>query len=413
MRMDPKELRGVGIQITKLDGEKPAVVEREPGQGALKFSVKPAAPSKPELMEKAEPKQQVEVSEAVMVQKGKAKEADSPSPVSAPPQARLPLDGVHPSSEGIDPDFLAALPPSLQEEVQRDYETTRKARKRSKAHSVPPEPVQESESPSIGRHAAAHITRQLRPKVKTQLKAGAVAELPLYSAWAQAGQADSESGGLEAESSRRTEKVGKYLVSELEDLSIDPDVFGALPEDMREEIILEERRKARQRKLLHRPADTSRLPARERERALQSASPSSNRAYRAGSIPAQTKAQNQKPLVAVSLPQKPSLLKATALPDVLDTITRWIDSRKGAAPAEKDAAKVRTYLVKCFDEGMGMQASENAVEVLKWMRLEIGLRWGGPSVDDDAGQAWWVTWRGFRQVVDELAVKRFGAPLRL
>lgn len=98
----------------------------------------------------------------------------------------------------------------------------------------------------------------------------------------------------------------------------------------------------------------------------------------------------------------------------METVTRWIDSRQGGPPAEKDAGKVRTYLIRCLDRGMGVGGAENAVEVLKWMRSELRMRW--PREDDDkdgAGRIWWTTWAGFLAAVNELAVERLGAPFRL
>jgi len=286
---------------------------------------------------------------------------------------------------------------------------------RQTGQQAPPPPVKDTsrdrtntESPSKakGQHAAAHITRQLRPKVKTQLKAAAVADLPLYGAWAKA-QDREETVDLTADDD---ELICGYRAAELRDLGLDPGVFCELPEDMRAEIIAEERQKFRQRKALHRPADTSRLRAKERDTA-RTASLSPGRSSRAGSAPPQP----HRPLVAVSLGPRPALYKATALQEVLDTVTRWIDSRKGGPPAGKDAGKVKAYLIKCLEPGMGLGAAENAIEVLKWMRAELRDRWPMDDYEtelDEAGLVWWDTWRGFVDAVNEIAVRRLGAPLR-
>jgi DNA repair protein REV1 len=301
------------------------------------------------------------------------------------------------SSDGIDPDFLAALPPDLRLEVKRDYALAKAQPSGPAGRQSVERAATESPTKIQTKHAAAHITRQLRPKVKTQMKATAVAETPLYGAWAKAAD---EPVDLTVD---EDEEIGGYTMSELRDLGIDPDVFGALPNDMRREIITEERKKRRQRKMLHRPADTSRLRAKTRDDTRTvSLSPS-----RAGSVPAQSR-----PLVAVSLPPRPALLKASSLSDVQETITRWIDSRKGGPPAEKDAGKVQAYLVKCFDGDMGVSAAENAVEALKWMRLELRDRW--PEMESSAaGRVWWDTWRRFVEAVDASSIERFGAPVRL
>lgn len=356
MKLDPRELRGVGIQITKLDGEK--AVEKEAGQGTLSFGAKV----------KGDVPEKVEVEEVV-------------SP------AVLPIEAGPSRAPDIDPDFLAALPAELREEIERDH--------------VRPLPVKRASTESVespakrGKHAAAHITRQLRPKVKTQMKAAAIADLPLYGAWAKAREAELVDLTLDEED------IGGYQVSELRELGIDPEVFTALPDDMRKEIITEERKKNRQRKILRRPADTSRLRARGATRTA-SLSPSS----RGGSVPA-----HSRPLAAVSLPPKPALMKATALPDVLETMTRWIDSRKGGPPAAKDASRVQAYLVKCFDAGAALGAAEHAVEALKWMRLELRMRW--PDKEKVAGREWWETWERFVEAVNRACILRFGAPMQV
>lgn len=352
MKLDSRELRGVGIQITKLDGEK--AVEREVGQGTLSFGIK-----QKELDKEVTP------------------DHLDPVPVAEAEASRI---------GAIDPEFLAALPVELRQEVEQDYVKPPLPVKRASTESV--------ESPSRRTmNAAAHITRQLRPKVKTQMKASAVAELPLYNAWAKA---EAEPVDLTFDD----EEIGGYAVSELRDLGIDPEVFTALPDEMRKEIIAEERKKSRQRGILRRPADTSRLRTRDTTRTA-SLSPSS----RGGSVPA------HRPLAAVSLPLKPALMKATALPDVLETITKWIDSRKGGPPAERDAGKVQTYLVKCFDPGMGVGAAENAVEALKWMKLELKDRW--PGEEAEAGLVWWQTWRRYVEAVNKASVKSLGASITI
>lgn len=436
MRLDPAELRGVGIQITKLDGEK--AVEREAGQGTLSFGTKrkredegksrSGTPTIPADMKAAQtPKATHAAEEEGGVDNGTAAGDDTAPAIVArksPPRSPPPLTRRQaslreieagpsrpgPSSDGIDPDFLAALPPDLRLEVKRDHALSKQASK------APPPPAKDTsrergqtETPSKakGQHAAAHITRQLRPKVKTQMKAAAVADLPLYGAWAKATDRE-DTVDLTADDD---EQVCGYRVAELRDLGLDPDVFCELPEDIRGEIIAEERRKHRQRKVLHRPADTSRLRARERD-TTRTASLSPGQSTRSGSAPPQP----HRPLAAVSLAPRPALYKATALPDVLDTVTRWIDSRKGGPPADKDAGKVRAYLVKCLEPGMGLGAAENAVEVLKWMRAELRERWPMDDYEadlDEAGLIWWETWRGFVGAVNEIAMRRLGAPLRL
>lgn len=442
MRLDPVELRGVGIQITKLDGEA-KVAEREVGQGTLSFAKKRTASEAVALERQAsegspKPASKVEIGRttphAVIptgthpVESTISPPPRSVSPLSASPEPeavpRPPIQrnasagpsraGPSASSEGIDPEFLAALPPDLRHEVKRDFSRTRATSEKPNTTKAPAEAVSlpsttVSPARAQGKHAAAHITKQLRPKLKTQLKATAVADLPLYGAWTKANDKDKDKEVMDLTMEPiENEMIGAYQISELVDLGVDPGVFSELPEDLQKEVVKEERAKARKRKILHRPADTSMSRGTGRD-AVRTASISPSRSARAGSaVPAQSH-------LAITRPSKPTLLKATSLPDVLDTVTRWIESRGGAGPAARDANKVRAYLVKCMAPEAGMGGPENAVEVLRWMRSLLRDMWDPSGIDRDAGagKEWWETWAGFRDQVDRISRERFGAGIRL
>ena len=439
MNLDPIELRGVGIQITKLDGDR--APEREAGQGTLKFATRrtksendPSAPLTP-VAQTPPPINDMDITQERQYSEehgfvGSTDEdarlevrSITPSPPASPtPMPKEPITNQldiepapipGPSSEGIDPEFLAALPADLRLEVKRDF-----ARERSRAVSENPLPNPEpkimtrastiSPAKAQGKHAAAHITRQLRPKLKTQLKAGAVADLPLYGAWARSHAAEADAVDLTGVSEVE-EKIGDYTSSEVKELGIDPAVFAELPGELQKEIVQEERQRHKQRRALHRPADTSRLRQKERGRSGSRASRSPSRAgSRAGSLPPAPAI----PRVTITRPPRPALLKATTLPDVLDTITKWIESRKGAGPAKKDSSKVLAYFVKCMQPDQGIAGVEMVVEGLKWMRSVIRERYSDTETDGPGGE-WWVTWEAMRREVDGICCKRFGAGLRL
>jgi len=425
MKIDPVEMRGVGIQITKLDGEG-GKAEREVGQGMLSFGKKrgreevdPVTPTK--VVKDEAPRERtlsrsrshspevLEIVPEIAVQRQITRPrtvSRSPEPTVPPPER--PIAGPSrlvpaASSDGIDPDFLAALPDDLRQEVKRDHAISKA---RSRANSEIPvtdrQPIREPDrattiSPAKrGMHATAHITKQLRPKVKTQLKASAIAELPLYGAWSKA-NGKQEVVDL---SNDDGEEIGIYFVKDLNELGIDPNFLKDLPEEMQKEVVDQEMTRRNKRTILHRPADTHRI----KPRARASASPTRSRA---GSAPV------VRPIgPTITRPAKPKLFNAITLSEVTDIITKWIDSRKGTGPAIKDAKKVEAYLVKCMRPEYGLGGMELAVEVLKFIRVTIDERWE-EGIEDDVGVEWWDTWRGFRDVVDGLCREAFGAGLRL
>lgn len=517
--LDPTELRGVGIQMTKLDGEKAG---REAGQGMLSFSglrrgrsatvkKEDAPPNKAEEVLAIEADEKIDPVEPA----GQKEESpvQPPSPVfeqrnATAGSSRL---GPAPSSDAIDPDFLAALPEELQREVKQEHARTRAAKRASLETSKPaplsmatPKPAKVSAGktaapgkitsiPSTrlkdtvgstvpfwsnldhttnkeGRHSAAHISKQLRPKMKTQLRAGQIADLALYSAWNKA-KADDRDDPLEVEDGLEEEevevldltespkaigkgkrkreitepplevevpevergeqeeddlaKIGLFFVKDLKELGIDPSVFAELPADMQKEVVAEERRKHRQRLMLHRPADTSRIRAKEREADRsrgfsRTISVSPSRA-RAGSVPVVSR-----PVIVRPVTRRPSMLNAQKLPDVLDTITKWVESRKGNGPAERDARKVEAYMVKLVDPATGLGGVEAAVECLKWMRMILREKyrdelaeqgetgwWGVSDKERRVGKEWWDTWRKLYGSVSKICEETIGAPLRL
>jgi DNA repair protein REV1 len=118
------------------------------------------------------------------------------------------------------------------------------------------------------------------------------------------------------------------------------------------------------------------------------------------------------------------MLNATQLPDVLDTITKWVESRGGKGPAERDAKKVEAYLVKLMEPGAGLGGVEAAIECLKWMEVILGERWKDEAMetggdfevgekDRKAGKEWWDTWRRFLGSISKRCEETMGAPIRL
>lgn len=478
MNLNPVELRGIGIQITKLDGETGKSTERETGQGLLSFGRnQKAIPSadettmpavmEPELVtdqtarhsvtrspcrsrsrsRSTSPPHAISPPRQELVIASPPARTETPAPIEADWSRRINNEAgpsrIPTSSDGIDPDFLAALPPELRQEVKRDHATTRaRARAESERPKADNSLIQDVDNDDDrtrattisplkqkGVHKTAHITRQLRPKVKTQMRASAIADLPLYGAWNKAQQQyDDDVNTRDIVPLARPRdhddvggKIGIYFIHDLKDLGIDPDFLKDLPEEMQKEVVDAEIARKKQRQLLHRPADTSRVRQQAQARLLgrgqgARASVSPSRSSRAGSVqPHSTTAiRIAAPTRTINRPSKPRLYNATTLTEVCEIVMKWIESRKGSGPAIKDANKVKSYLVKCMAPESGLAGVEMAIEVLKYMRVTIDSKWEeGGCEDDIAGSEWWGTWNGFRSEVDQIHRQRFGAGMRL
>ncbi|WWC89310.1 uncharacterized protein L201_004231 [Kwoniella dendrophila CBS 6074] len=513
LSLDPVELRGVGIQVTKLDTEdKDKVKEREAGQRMLSFQTKPTPkPSAKEESAQVETPRFKKIKETINspIQEPEAhkktlsrspsrspsvheRASKSPTPQPEAGPSRLPTDD---SQEGIDPSFLAALPASLQEEVKRDHARTRAQTRSTRAASeklvsnAPTDTTQNratTVSPVKKQHSVAHITKQLRPKMKTQMKSNQLADRPLFSAWNKAQEKDEDDYEFEVVDLSKSdpkpaedhaqEKIGGYKISEIKELGLDPEVVEALPEDMRKEIIEEERMKQGRRKSLLKPGNgfNSNLNSREkgiiRSRQSQnqgfssrysrglsySASPTKGGGSRSGSLPPLPNGNNHnlssKEILKYTIKKsnKPALFKSTEIQDILNVIEKWIESRNGNEPNKKDIDKVKNWLLKSINSSTSLIGGlERCLEMLRFMRTILREKFplqedyiikansnnkeeekkddeivvedqdADGDVDDEisnenkVGKIWWKVWKGYKDEFQSRSKQILGSEMKI
>jgi DNA repair protein REV1 len=359
MRLDPVELRGIGIQVTKLEfgselaGGQPTISFRrtpkvEEGQRGLAAMLRPVPKPAEEDAEDAE--EQRQPSPALV--------SATPSPTPTAPPSPSPARG-HPSSE-LDAELLAAIPPELHADARAQFRASKRRREAAAEPEAEPAPA-----PKRQLNPAAHITKQLRPRLKTQLRAGEIAELPLYSAWGRAGRGPSRPASRagsaipdDVEVIDVDAEVGGHAVRELRALGIDPDVFAALPADVQADVVAQ----GRARRPVVRPAKRV-----VRERAA--------------------------PVVCV--PPRPALFGERSTAGVAGVLAKWVQS---GPPAGRDVERVRAYLLKCL---AGLGGIEHVSALLRSMRA-LGVE----------GE-WAEVWEALRAAVDEGVRERMGAGLRL
>lgn len=398
MSFDPCELRGVGIQITKLDhGPKQGEVER--GQGRLSFAG-PAAKGKEKMADavydfdvsETDPTSPKSFSYSDLGALCSRPESRSGSPAREQPELMPALPTQ------LDLEFLAALPNDIREEIQEEHAKRHGSRSGSRSVSRSPLP-----SPGPSRKAtlnpAAHITKQLRPKHKTQLDAAMIAQGALYGTWSRAaaqagtstgpslhvdsfrtGQSRSRSASLApSEVGENDNMVGKYRSSELRTLGIDPSVFSALPEDVQAEVIQQERQKMRNQRLR-----------------TQSASPAKLR-------PPRSRSPQPIPTLSITVRAKPALFGARDTDDVATVLAKWVESRKDGGPNEKDTERVRKYFCRCLASFSGLDHVSQLLRNLKGVIRDV-------CVEDST---WWIAWEELFLSVNEQVQQSFGTGLRI
>ncbi|WOO83021.1 DNA repair protein rev1 [Vanrija pseudolonga] len=426
MRLDPIELRGVGIQVTKLEFS----TGPPKGQGLLSAMfgrVKAAQEARGEEDEREAGEEALGTGDVEVDSKEGSEERDGveATPVSPLPEAPpLPPAPAVPSDNHVDPEFLAAMPPSIRAELEAELASKRK-RKRSE-EMTPEVEVEVRDSVGVndndddgdahvaartgGRHKYAHITKQLRPKIKTMMGNKAIAELPLYTAWGKRQASRSRSRSVDPAAGPTTTapstesdsdiqvieadiaKIGEYTVSTLRELGIDLDVFAALPADLRAEVVQAEQQRVQLRRSGGKHSAKADSPAKRAKAAV---------APKIAPTPA-------------TVTRKPALFGARDTSAVAEVLTRWVVTCDGQ-PADADVARVGKYLVKCVHGWMG--GVDHVAVLLRHLRGLAGdlARDGEEEEGEQQEQplVWWGVIERLKREVDEAAVAKLGAPLRL
>lgn len=418
----PGELRGLGIQMTKLEPLK-AQAMPDGSQRRINFTVPVAqrrapAPTKSVKQESDDPIDELEspvkekskvIHPAMVVLKANEAHGDLAKPLNITgTQFLVPTQ--------IDPTVLAALPIDVRSKLM--------AQSKTKAHLRAESPTPMSRSPSPEKHdQLIQLPSQLDPEVFDALpedvKAEVLASYPSRSG-ARKGQSllpqsprKIRTVHLSKKQITPTKKRGRpqgvrnkvyndshsaytqsnFLASRLtaaksatdsdgglSDAELDPEFLAALPEDMRAEVVAEHRR--------NRLARKSGL--------MTSGNVTSKRRR-----PAQSESVGQRKLRLPPRPARPTFttLKLSDLPELRDTLSQWHEEFKDDGPHSDDVAAMERYLRRVVLDEKNL---EKVVGVVRW------LEW---IIDDTPGngagkQAWTMAFKGIEMRVQEAVRER-------
>lgn len=398
---DSKELRGIGMQIQKLDDEAGgAAAELPAGQSRLTFAK--AGPSKQrvdaEMIDDDEPPSdathRLSARDDVFGLTS-ASQIDHSVLESLPADLRAEilasLDKAGPSTTTARSNTIATSRPAQEIDLTSDDDVPQQTRSQSlppagsqpkdglavpapptKAASMSPTKAQEK-----ARADVRHITKQLAPKRKipfvSPTKAALFRDKPASSG---VGISDDE----------------------LKSLGVDPAFFRELPQDIqREQLSL-----LRQSK----PSKAWGALAAQGNHA-KSRSPS------VGARPPPA------PIPVASYTILPQIKKLSKPEEIQDMIKEWVRYRKSEGPISAEVERIQNFLVKSAASGVGL---ENVSSILRYWRRLLRERWkleeAGTSdvIDLDVsvtGQAWWGAFRKVKGKVDEVVKKRLGCCLAL
>ncbi|KAG6333520.1 hypothetical protein ID866_5566 [Astraeus odoratus] len=368
---DPKELRGVGIQIQKL--EKTDAVEIA-AQARLPFQPR-THPKSPER--KADVVDDMSERPEVIVYPPSQGAGIAPVGRS---EAGTSLD-VPPFSQ-IDVEIFNALPEDIRRELEEEY----KQRSKSPMPKDPLPALPESRM-LVKATNVKHITQQLAPKTRGSIS---LKKNTLFS-----------------------NRVGPSSVrvtdEELRNLDIDPEVFAMLPIDVQREQLTTARH-LKNGGVLTKPTVIKDI---KRKTRVYPRKP-----------PPQAK-HPQHPTLKQQGPQKGEKLLFTQTDDVQRVIEAWVEGFREHPPNQKDVEYFSKFLVQnveSSDTGM-----EKTVAVMKWWLVLLRKHWeiyehadppepgaGTARVTSEAiGRAWWIAFQEVKSRVDAAARKRFGGSLCL
>ncbi|GLB35539.1 putative impB/mucB/samB family protein [Lyophyllum shimeji] len=387
---DPKELRGIGIQIQKL--EKPSSGGGTVQQAMLPFQRVPS-PKKPA------PPPQISLHPP---------SDDALEPVKQESPVKPPAALDLPSFSQVDMEVFNALPDDVRKELETEYQ-----RRSTSPYVAGPPPVAARLAAPARKDIfpqkkimvkgvnARRIVRQQRPR--TTRPAISPAKYPLFKKKARAGAV-------------------KMSDDALRKLDIDPEVFRGLPPAVQhEQLTMLRLLKQHGGKLPSPPTQRKILKPKKRKpippHLLWRAPPPRARFVAPPILRQQVKEKET---------GKKAKLLFTETGDIQTAIEGWVNRYRHWAPKDGDVAFFTKYLVACVDASQhGDTGVERAVAILKWWLVLLRRHWGGSefveddedyrdtSDEDPVGMAWWKTFREVKEKMDVVAREKFGGKLSL
>ncbi|KAI0696583.1 DNA repair protein [Cerioporus squamosus] len=384
---DPKELRGIGIQIQKLEKASGAQ-EAELGQAVLPFKRVDAA------------KQAKEAAPKIAVQP--PSQEDDVQIVEKPAQAE-PVD--LPSFSQVDMSVFEALPEDVRKELEAEY-----SKRRSVTPQAGPAPKEPSPVPEAGPSKrllvkgvnVKRITQQLAPRNRPLLS-------PSKNLFAKR---------VYASSVNVTER-------ELRKYGIDPEVFAVLPPEMQREQLAAHRT----------PGVTVYTGERKvlKPTAFRGKRSSKSPGFVFRPPPPPQAVFVARPMLKQQGKEKGEKLCFSETEDVQRVIEAWVGAFAESAPNQRDVDYFAKFLVQSVDGASGASDAGvgRAVAVVKWWLVLLRRRFGawehaapepeGGNGDgrparitsEYVGRAWWRAFREVKEKMDVAARKRFGGCLSL
>ncbi|KAH8100333.1 DNA repair protein [Cristinia sonorae] len=401
---DPKELRGIGIQVQKLE-KASGHAEVEQGQAVLPF--KPVESAK----EKAGVGQNDKPLNAVVPPKINVLPPSSPDVQELPPPAHAQTSKTShdlPAFSQIDRSVFDALPEDIRKELEAEY----------KRRSITPDPLPAIPAKRV--RFASLAPADVFPKVKITVKGTNVKRITQQLAPRGRSSISPQKTAL----FKKRDIPFKVNVSEeeLRKLGLDPDVFAMLPRNIqREQVAAARFQKSGKigvtfggpRRVLK---PIPRLLPRTRPKYVPPPPPQAN-------FP-------KPPTLKQPGKKKGEKLYFSETDDVQNVIEKWVMAFLEHPPNKQDVGFFARYLVQCVDNTRSTDSGlERAIAVAKWwlvlLRRHFGVWEHASELDvgelqrdqhwtsEGVGRAWWEAFRDVKGQMDTVARRKYGGCLSL
>ena len=406
---DPKELRGIGIQIQKLE-KTSGEVETELGQAVLPFRRVDTAkvPGSTDNVRHLSKAMDRTIQQVLQPEVGAA----LPEPTKAGSLGAM-LD--LPNFSQVDKSVFDALPDDIRAELEAEYQR----RSVPPNPSAPPSPVKQQDVNSNKlvlpgrpvkkvlfkepeRPNLARIARQLAPRSRAAIPG---VKSPLF-----------------ANKTNKTRWAARANVTdtELKRLGIDPTVFAVLPPDLQREQLAGARYNKTGKMGVTMPSQRKRL----RPIVLRMKGPRTRPKY--VPPPPPNAEYPEAPVLRQQGKTKGEKLSFTERDDLQNVIEQWIRGFMEHPPNQRDVDYFAKFLVRCVD-GSSDFGFENSIAVVKWWLVLIRRHFGAweqhpydpgvkprkPYTAEVIGRVWWRAFREVKAKMDGAAKKRFGGCIAL
>ena len=121
-----------------------------------------------------------------------------------------------------------------------------------------------------------------------------------------------------------------------------------------------------------------------------------------------------KELIVVKRQPPPKLMKKTDINDILDVFQMWLEAFKSQKPHRSDVERVKNFLIKCLDKTDGRcDGLDKVTLILKLWKRTNGEHFNNCKDTNNVAKCWFITYDEVKCKVDEIIYEQYGYKLKI